>query len=377
MDGGQDRADLTATGKLHFEVLDGLRGTAAILVVLFHIMGMPSAGPDKGQWLHHAALAVDFFFGLSGFVIAYAYDERWTSMTIRQFILIRLVRLHPLVLLGAVLGLLSFLFDPSPHNQKSFPLGPLLSYFALACLLLPYPALPNRWTNTHSLNSPSWSLLQEYVGNLIYALLLRRLSTKALGGVVILAGLGLLSIAYVKNSIDYGSDWTTSRLGYVRMGFSFTMGLWLYRVRSRGPKLRLGWGAASAILAALFMLPLMPGSHGNGLFQAALVMLAFPLLILSGAHSEIGRREMVLCRLAGRLSYPIYMLHCPFLYLYMNYVTFKKPEAGQQILAAAAIFAVVLLFSWVALTWFDEPIRRRLKPGPGRAPVPSASSPNC
>lgn len=361
MDGGQMRADVTASGKLHFEVLDGLRGSAALLVVLFHMMGMPIGWADKGQWLHHAALAVDFFFGLSGFVIAYAYDDRWGSMTTKAFFVTRLIRLHPLVVLGAVLGLLSFLFDPSPDNQKSFPLGTLLSYFALACLLLPYPALPNRWTDTHSLNSPAWSLLQEYIGNVLYALVLRRLSTKALGAVVALAGLCLLTLAFVKNSIDQGSDWDSYVFGYVRMGFSFTMGLWLYRVRARGPKLRLGWVVATAILVALFMLPLMPGVHGNGLYQAALVMLAFPLLILSGAHSDIGPREMALCKLAGRLSYPIYMLHYPFLYLYMNYVTFKKPEAGSMWLAAIVVFAVVILFSWCALTFYDEPIRRNLK----------------
>jgi peptidoglycan/LPS O-acetylase OafA/YrhL len=335
------------------------------------MMGMPIAWEDKGQWLHHAALAVDFFFGLSGFVIAYAYDDRWASMTTGQFFKIRLIRLHPLVLLGAVLGLLSFLFDPSPDNQKSFPLGTLLSYFALACLLLPYPALPNRWTDTHSLNSPAWSLLQEYIGNVIYALVLRRLSTKALGAVVLLAGIALFSMAFLENSIDQGSDWDSYALGYVRMGFSFTMGLWLYRVRDKGPKLRLGWFAASAILIVLFMLPLVPKDipHGNGLYQATLVMLVFPVLILSGAHSEIGTREMALCKLAGRMSYPIYMLHYPFLYLYMTYVNFQKPEAGPRWLAAIAVFAVVMGFSWIALTRYDEPLRRMLK-GRSKGDVP-------
>jgi peptidoglycan/LPS O-acetylase OafA/YrhL len=349
--------------KQHFEVLDGLRGSAAILVVLFHIMGMPIAWEDQGQGLHHAALAVDFFFGLSGFVIAYAYDDRWTSMTIRQFLLIRLVRLHPLVVLGAVLGLLSFLFDPSPDNQKTYPLLPLLRDFALACLLLPYPKLPNRWTDTHSLNSPAWSLLQEYIGNLAYALVLRRLSTKLLGGLVFLAGCALFAMAYLENSIDQGSDWDTFSLGFIRMGFSFTLGLWLYRIRAKGPKIHLGWLVLTALLVVLFALPLVPKSvpHGNGLYQALLVMVIFPLIILCGAHSEIGRREMALCKLAGRLSYPIYMLHYPFLYLYMNFVTFKKPEPESQILAAVGVFAVVLVFSWLALNYYDEPIRRRLK----------------
>lgn len=134
--------DETAAGKPHYEVLDGLRGSAAIMVVLFHIMGMAVSWADTGQLLHHAAMAVDFFFGLSGFVVAYAYDDRWKTMTTGQFFAIRLIRLHPLVLLGAVLGLLSFLFDPFPDNQKVVPLAIVLRDFALACFVLPIPPCP-------------------------------------------------------------------------------------------------------------------------------------------------------------------------------------------------------------------------------------------
>jgi len=96
MDGGRiEAADMPSAGKRHFEVLDGMRGSAAILVVLFHIMGMPIAWTDEGQLLHHAALAVDFFFGLSGFVIAYSYDDRWPAMSTGRFFALRLIRLHP------------------------------------------------------------------------------------------------------------------------------------------------------------------------------------------------------------------------------------------------------------------------------------------
>ncbi len=147
--------DATSTGKPHFEVLDGLRGTAAVMVVIFHIMGMPIAWSDKGQYLHHAAMAVDFFFLLSGFVVAYAYDARWDRLSVAQFCKRRLIRLHPLVVLGAVLGLISFLIDPFAPNQQLVPLSEVLRDFALACLLLPYAVLPNRWTDTHSLNSPA------------------------------------------------------------------------------------------------------------------------------------------------------------------------------------------------------------------------------
>lgn len=355
--------DRTGTGKPHYEVLDGLRGTAAIMVVLFHIMGMPIAWVDDGQYLHHAAMAVDFFFGLSGFVVAYAYDARWTTMSVGQFVKIRLIRLHPLVLLGAVLGLISFLADPFAANQKLVPLSVVLRDFALACLLLPHAALPNRWTDTHSLNSPAWSLLQEYIGNLTYALVLRRLATRILGLFVAAAAAWMLWLLWRRNSIDMGSDWTTWWGAPARMSFSFTMGLFLYRVRDRLPKARLGWVVLSVVLVLAFATPLVPKTipHGNGMMEAAFAMLLFPAIILCGAHSEIGRIELALCKFAGRISYPIYILHYPFLLIYMNYALVRKPPASAIWLAGAGSFVLVVGFSWLALSFYDEPVRAWLK----------------
>lgn len=355
--------DRTARGKQHYEVLDGLRGTAAIMVVLFHIMGMPIAWSDGGQWLHHAAMAVDFFFCLSGFVIAYAYDDQWGRMSVGRFFAVRLIRLHPLVLLGAVLGLISFLIDPFGTNQRIVPIPVVLRDFALACLLLPYRALPNRWTDTHSLNSPSWSLLQEYIGNIAYALILRRLGMRALGAVVGLAAIGLLSVLWRTNQIDVGSDWSSIWMGSVRMAFSFTMGLWLYRLRERFPKIRLGWIPLSAILVLVFAVPMVPDSlpHGNGIFEASAVILLFPAIIVCGSHSDIGQTELAMCKFAGRISYPIYILHYPFLLIYMNFALFRKPSHTAIHLAALGSFLLVVAVSVFALKVYDEPIRRWLR----------------
>jgi peptidoglycan/LPS O-acetylase OafA/YrhL len=239
----------------------------------------------------------------------------------------------------------------------------VLRDFALLCLLLPHPVLPNRWTDTHSLNSPAWSLLQEYIGNLAYALVLRRLATRALGAVMAVTAAALLWLLWQRNSIDMGSDWTTWWGAPARMAFSFTMGLWLYRVRDRLPKVRLGWAVLSAILVLAFATPLVPKSlpHGNGLFEAAVAMLLFPAIILCGAHSDIGRAELALCKFAGRISYPIYILHYPFLLIYMNYALFAKPPASAIWLAGAGAFVLVVVVSWLALRFYDEPLRARLK----------------
>ena len=79
------------SSKPRFEILDGLRGVAAMIVVAFHLFETYSPGSNE-QILNHGYLAVDFFFVLSGFVIGYAYDDRWKSMTTWDFFKRRLIR---------------------------------------------------------------------------------------------------------------------------------------------------------------------------------------------------------------------------------------------------------------------------------------------
>ena len=95
-----------ADSKPHYDLLDGLRGVAALLVVWYHVYeGYAFAGGTSIETINHGYLAVDFFFILSGFVIGYAYDDRWgKTLTVKNFFKRRLVRLHPMVVLGAVLG---------------------------------------------------------------------------------------------------------------------------------------------------------------------------------------------------------------------------------------------------------------------------------
>ena len=98
-----------ADSKPHYEILDALRGVAALLVIWYHIYeGFSFAQITNGDGdglitsINHGYLAVDFFFMLSGFVISYAYDDRWGKMTLGNFFRRRLIRLHPMLIMGAV-----------------------------------------------------------------------------------------------------------------------------------------------------------------------------------------------------------------------------------------------------------------------------------
>src|SRR6201986_5445931 len=168
-------ADRTSSGKEHFEVLDGLRGTAAFLIVIFQPFNFPFGFKPPLHLMHHAYLAVDFFFGLSGFVVAYAYDDRWTRMTMLQFFRIRLIRLHPLVLIGATLGMLGYIFDPFSKVMNHTAAPQLVLAYITSLLLLPSPPVGGRLHETQALFGHAWSKVQKCLGNIAYALILRRL----------------------------------------------------------------------------------------------------------------------------------------------------------------------------------------------------------
>lgn len=125
--------------KKHFEILDGLRGIAALGVVVFHFIEMYTPHPD--DLIAHAYLAVDFFFCLSGFVVAYAYDDRLPKMGLKTFFKQRLIRLHPLVVLGTILGLLGFIFDPFGNQWEAYSGWTMVLLFLASILMIPYPII--------------------------------------------------------------------------------------------------------------------------------------------------------------------------------------------------------------------------------------------
>ena len=335
-----------------------------MLVVLFHIQGITVSWEGARIILHHAILAVDFFFMLSGFVIGYAYDDRWDRMTARQFMTLRLIRLHPLVLLGTGLGFISYLVDPFAGSAQNVPIWELLVALSLGLLLLPSPMLPNRWGDTHPFNGPCWSLLQEYIGNVAYAFALRHMSARALGMLAILSGALLIACTATLDSIDQGSAWPSLWMAPVRLCFPFVTGLWLYRVREGLPSIRLGWIPLSALLIAIAAFPTLKPFGGiplNGLYEALCVVLLFPIIVHAGSHSHAGAGMMSLCKASGRISYPIYITHFPFLYIWMNYVANEKPSSARMTAIGLALVPFLILIAWAAWKFWDEPIRRRLR----------------
>ena len=151
--------------KPHYDLLDGLRGVAAVLVVWYHIFEAFATSPID-QRFNHGYLAVDFFFILSGFVIGYAYDDRWKVMKTKDFFKRRLIRLHPMVVLGAVLGAITFYIQGS-EKWDGTPVSMSMVMLAMLMGLFLIPAVPGTGPEVrgngemYPLNGPSWSLFFE------------------------------------------------------------------------------------------------------------------------------------------------------------------------------------------------------------------------
>ena len=170
--------------KPRYEILDGLRGVAATLVVAYHLLETYyGGGPD--QPINHGYLAVDFFFALSGFVIGYAYDDRWDKISTWSFFKRRLIRLHPMVIFGTLFGALMFYFGSSSDFPliNETPWWMVVGVMLWCFTMIPLPASMDirGWAETNPLNGPAWSLQWEYLANILYALVFRHLSKVALG----------------------------------------------------------------------------------------------------------------------------------------------------------------------------------------------------
>ncbi len=342
--------------KQHFEILDGLRGIAAIAVVVFHFMEF--VVPDyKESFIAHAYLAVDFFFCLSGFVIAYAYDAKLTSIGFARFFKLRLIRLHPMVIIGSIIGLIAFVFDPYSNLFDKYGMIKSLQMFITSCLMIPYPLVPERYFNLFHLNAPSWSLFWEYVANILYAFLLIRIRNKFLWLLVIIGAGALFYESFSSGFLGVGWGGDNARAGGIRVFYSFLAGLLVFR---SGWILRssLGFFALAVLLFISFLVPYI--DDWNKVMDPLIVIFYFPFLIALGVGAQLTSMWKGLCKFLGDISYPLYMIHYPFLWIFLSYIESRKPSMA--VMTAMIPIGTILLiaFAYFIFITIDKPIRRFL-----------------
>ena len=358
-----------ADTKPHYDLLDGLRGVAALTVVCFHLFEA-YATSHLDQKINHGYLAVDFFFILSGFVVGYAYDDRWKKMTVGDFFKRRLIRLQPMVVIGALIGAVMFYFQGCPvWDVSKISVTMLLVATLMNALLIPAtPGSEIRGVGEmYPLNGPSWSLFFEYIGNILYALFLRRLPTRALAALVLLAGCGLTAFAVwgPLGDICVGFALTEENIvgGSLRLLFSFSAGLLMSRV-FRLVKVKGAFWICSLGVVVLLAVPRIGGEENywmNGLYDTLCFALAFPLLVYLGASGKTTDRTTArICKFMGDISYPLYMVHYPFIYLYYAWVKNGNLTFAQSLPGAAALVIGSVLLAYLCLKLYDEPVRRFL-----------------
>lgn len=341
--------------KQHFEILDGLRGVAALSVVLFHFMEWVYPDPSK-NFIGHGFLAVDFFFCLSGFVIAYAYDDRIVSMGLRRFFILRIIRLHPLVVAGAIMGLLAFLFDPFGGHPGLYSTGKIVLSFLSSLLLIPFPAIADRAFNLFSFNAPAWSLFWEYVANIVYAFVLYRIGRSYLMLLTILSAVAICFVAYRSGNLLGGWSGPTFWDGCARVSYSFLAGMLIYR-SNWIIKNKLGFTGLTLLLLLAF---LMPFSKWNWVSEPVVVLFYFPLLIALGGGTTLSSGAKDICIFSGKISYPLYMTHYAVLWMFGNYYTTHKPGTTQLALIVAAGIILLVGAAYLVMVAYDSPVRKYL-----------------
>ena len=375
--------------KPRYEILDGLRGVAALMVVVFHCFET-YVPVFKTQIVNHGYLAVDFFFVLSGFVIGYAYDDRWDKMTTWGFFKRRLTRLHPMVIAGMMVGAALFFFA-SGYFPKTMEVEgwKFALCFVMGLLMIPCGnGLDIRgWGELNSLNGPQWTLTFEYIGNILYAFILRRLPKLALAILCVCCAFFTLDLTLGWDVFGFFPDgpqytviggWSLTAqqlyIGFTRLLYPFLCGLLISRIlpgrrSENNPSgspihLRGGFWWSSLALIVLFSIPCIGGDYGvpDGIFQAVCILLLFPIIVLTGAGSvTTDPKSTAVCKWLGDISYPIYITHYPIMYMQMGWVA-DHPDAPlwMHVIVNLGVIVMSIILAWGLLKAYDLPVRQWL-----------------
>ena len=379
-------SNIYLASKPRYEILDGLRGVAAMLVVAYHLFEIHyHGGPD--QPINHGYLAVDFFFVLSGFVIGYAYDDRWDKMSTWSFFKRRLIRLHPMVIFGTLFGALMFYFGSCGEfpliNDTPWYMVLLVMFWCFTMIPLPHSMDIRGWAETNPLNGPAWSLQWEYLANILYALLFRRFSKAALSFCVAIFAAMTITLcldidatgflqerSYASYTVVGGWSTTPDQLqvGLTRLLYPFFSGLLVSRV-GKLIKVRGGFWWCSFLITVLFCMPWMGlGTEGesrwtNGLYEAFCILICFPLIVAIGAGSSVkGGKSEAINHFLGDISYPLYITHFPLIYMLMSWTDkHKDAPLATHIFVSVCIFILAILVAYGAYKLYDLPVREWLK----------------
>ena len=308
-----------------------------------------------------------------------------------------------MVVMGAVIGLITYLIQGGVQwdgTQVSFH-WIMVAFFLGMCLIPVYPGAPYDVRGNgemYPLNGPSWSLFFEYVGNVLYALFIRRLSNKMLA--LLCGATGLLWVAFVTFDVStydmIGIGWTLDAVnfcgGLLRMLFPFTLGMLMARMfnvkrqktkdesQSAVPEPVEGkrfdklsdqtiFWISVLVLFVLFSVPYIPKTGSisvNGIYELSCIICVFPLIIWFGAAANITNAFTTkICKFLGDISYPLYIVHYPVMYLFYSWLIKNELYTlGETWQVVILVMAVNVALAYACLKLYDEPVRRRFDKTP-------------
>ena len=343
----------------HFDVLDHQRGVAAFMVLFGHASALILGA--EHTWVPRKPLAVVFFFMLSGFVVASAYRSRIRGgMTFRDFMIRRVIRLYPMIVLGVVVGTTWFcLFGDQFWSGRLWMIAPLFNLLGL-----PAPLHTKFSFGPFPVNPPEWSLFFEMAAYVMFPILVTRLSTRSLACV---AAACAIVFAVADRRWSYGIP---LYLIEFEAGASFCGGMLLWQLFEKN-HLRI-WQVPSWTLALALMIVCACPLSLTCLVDFAALLIVFPAVILLGAAKGRSIANPA-AKLLGELSFPVYILHWPVLLMARRFI---QPALGAEAAIAGGMFAAIA-FAWLALRCYDEPLRswlvKRLlaqQPRPDHAALP-------
>ncbi len=358
------------SGQIH--ALTGIRGIAALWVVILHGATYVNASSVLPQWLSNIInkgwLGVDLFFILSGFVIAYVHQSDFVQLkfnSIKQFLKLRLARIYPahlvatLILIPIVVTVTLFSFITLPAN--------VLDNYDFKKFLFSL-SLTNGWGFEQSIgwNYPSWSVASEWFAYLLFPLIawiLNNIKSTKLFATIIFCIFILMYVAAIKmnGATQYmpQAEWLL-----LRVISEFIVGCCLYNIYTKLPRYLY---SDSVSFTTILVIILLCFFGVPSIFDGIIVML-FSLLILNLSHSKglISRfLSTDIMLFLGRISYSIYLTHFTVLIIFnqvMKRIPFIEKSSIEYLVTfyigyiILSIISGKLLFSWV-----ENPCRKFLK----------------
>jgi peptidoglycan/LPS O-acetylase OafA/YrhL len=360
---------MTFQDKGNISTLTGLRGIAALWVVLFHTcFGEPNGYMpgfhEKVYWgwgrnvIVQGVYAVDIFFVLSGFILTYVhrheFENKFSLYRVINFLVLRLARIYPLHVFVVCLLLVAYWIGV--WDQKA------ISYWDVIRNI----TLTNMWVDP-SINTPAWSVSAELIAYLCFPIIIKMLLPlkKREFQFLIIFFLATIYPLCIMN-YHWQWEWHYGWVAVARALNGFILGCLIFYAQEHFDMLKDSLRSSQCCLAIslIFLFFLVLG------FPIIFLYPLIPFFIVTLANSQMGIAKIFANRVIvflGTISFGIYMVHYPMLelirYVFNDYYAGLNPEFNQLILWVhlCGILISVVGISALCYFWIEKPCREYFK----------------